>query len=45
MKAPPARDELTDAEFDRIMETGLRQAKAGQSRDMDAVFDELARGL
>ncbi|MBQ9347438.1 MAG: type II toxin-antitoxin system RelB/DinJ family antitoxin [Oscillibacter sp.] len=42
---PKARDEMTDEEFDRMMETGLRQAKEGKSRNINIVFDELERGL
>ena len=37
----PARDEMTTAEFDRMMVTGLRQAKADDSFDVDEVFAEL----
>ena len=37
----PARDEMTTAQFDQIMETGLRQAKEDDSFDVDEVFDEL----
>ncbi|MBQ9345878.1 MAG: type II toxin-antitoxin system RelB/DinJ family antitoxin [Oscillibacter sp.] len=40
---PKARDEMTDEEFDRMMETGLRQAKEGQFCDAKAFFDELER--
>ncbi|MCI9144103.1 MAG: toxin-antitoxin system protein [Lachnospiraceae bacterium] len=37
----PARDEMTKAEFDRMMATGLQQAKADDSFDVDEVFAEL----
>jgi PHD/YefM family antitoxin component YafN of YafNO toxin-antitoxin module len=37
----PARDEMTTAQFDQIMATGLQQAKADDSLDVDDVFDEL----
>ena len=37
----PARDEMTTAQFDRMMVTGLQQAKADDSLDADDVFDEL----
>ena len=37
----PARDEMTTAQFDQIMATGLQQAKADNSLDVDDVFDEL----
>ena len=46
LSAPvPARNEMTNAQFNRMMAEGLRQAKAGESFDMDEVFDELERGL
>jgi addiction module RelB/DinJ family antitoxin len=41
----PARDEMTDEEFNRIMATGLKQAKANDSFDLEEVFDELEAGL
>ena len=37
----PARDEMTTAQFDQMMATGLKQAKADDSLDADDVFDEL----
>ena len=37
----PARDEMTTAQFDQMMATGLQQAKADDSLDVDDVFDEL----
>ncbi len=37
----PARDEMTTAQFDQMMATGLQQAKADDSLDADDVFDEL----
>lgn len=40
-----AYDELSEAEFNRMMENGLAQAKADDSFDMDEVFDELDSGL
>ncbi len=36
-----ARDEMTTAQFDQMMATGLQQAKADDSLDADDVFDEL----
>lgn len=47
-EAPKALDELTKAEFNAAMETGLAQAKANQSVPVDEAFDrimgEIARG-
>lgn len=40
-----AYDEMSVAEFNQMMATGLAQAKADDSFDMDAVFDELEAGL
>ena len=37
----PARDEMTAAQFDQMMATGLRQAKEDDSFDVDEVFAEL----
>ena len=41
----PARDEMTDAELDRMLAVGLAQAKADDAFDMDEVFDALEAGL
>lgn len=41
----PARDEMTAAEFNRMMAIGLEQAKSGDSFGMDDVFNELEAGL
>ena len=38
---PKALDELSRAEFDTAMETGLAQAKAGQSVPVDEAFDRI----
>lgn len=35
------RDTMTDVEFDAMMETGLRQAKAGESLPVDEAFDSI----
>ncbi len=43
--APKARDEMTKAEFDAMMETGLNQAKNGDSIPADEAFAELLRGI
>ena len=40
-RAVPARDELTMEQFNRMMSTGLQQAKDDDSFNMDEVFDEL----
>ena len=37
----PARDEMTTAQFDQMMATGLRQAKEDDSFGVDEVFSEL----
>jgi len=37
----PARDEMTTTQFDRMMATGLQQAKEDDSFDADEVFGEL----
>ena len=37
----PARDEMTKAQFDQMMATGLKQAKEDDSFDVDEVFAEL----
>lgn len=37
----PSRDELTETQFNQMMEKGLEQAKSGDSFDVDEVFDEL----
>ena len=37
----PARDEMTTAQFNQMMATGLRQAKEDDSFDVDEVFAEL----
>lgn len=37
----PFRDEITTAQFNQIMATGLKQAKDDDSFDVDEVFDEL----
>lgn len=41
----PAYDEVSVAEFDQMMATGLAQAKADDSFDTDEVFEELEAGL
>ena len=43
--APKARDEMTRAEFDAMMETGLTQAKNGESIPAEEAFNQLLRGI
>lgn len=40
-----ARDEMTDTEFDSIMEEGLMQAKADNSKEAKEVFAELRKRI
>ena len=44
-KDVPARDELTTAQFNQMMATGLEQARENDSFDVDEVFEELERGI
>ena len=37
----PARDDMTTAQFNQMMEIGLKQAKEDDSFDVDEVFAEL----
>ena len=37
----PARDEMSNDDFNQMMEIGLQQAKVDDSFDVDDVFDEL----
>ena len=41
----PSLDEMSTAEFNKMMAAGLTQAKADDSMDMDEVFDALEAGL
>ena len=43
--APVARDEMTDAEFNAMMQNGLSAAKTDRSRRASEVFADLRRGL
>ena len=43
--APVARDEMTDAEFNAMMQTGLNAAKTDRSRGASEVCADLRRGL
>ena len=43
--APAARDELDDATFHAMMERGLKEAKADQSRPASDVFADLKRKM
>lgn len=42
---PMARNEMTDKEFDSIMEKGLAQAKAGQGRPLSDVTRDMKRKI
>lgn len=42
---PVARDSMTTTEFNTMMETGLSQAKADESRPVSDVFSNLRKGL
>ena len=44
-KVPVARDELDDAAFYTMMERGLKEAKADQSRLASDVFADLKREM
>ena len=44
-KVPVARDELDDAAFSAMMECGLKEAKADQSRLASDVFADLKREI
>ena len=44
-KVPVARDELDDAAFHAMMERGLKEAKADQSRLASDVFADLKREM
>ena len=41
----PARDGLTDEQFDRMMETGYKQAKAGEGLPVDEAFTKIREGI
>lgn len=42
-KAIEARDVMTDSQFDSIMENGLMQAKADDSKSAEVVFSDLRK--
>lgn len=42
---PKTRDTMTDAEFNAMMENGMRQAKAGESIPVDTAFDKILEKL
>ena len=44
-KVPAARDEMDDAAFSAMMERGLKEAKADQSRLASDVFADLKREI
>lgn len=39
------RDAMTDEAFNRMIQTGLKQAKTNESMDADTFFDQLTRRL
>ena len=41
----PAYDQMNAVDFNQMMASGLAQAKADDSLDMEEVFDELEAGL
>ncbi len=41
----PARDRMSDARFNALMQIGYEQAQADDSYDFDDVFDSLEEGL
>lgn len=41
----PARDVLSEAEFNSLMSAGYSQAFSGDSEDIDAVFESLKKSL
>lgn len=41
----PVRDQMSDAQFNKMMAAGLEQARNDDAYDMDEVFDELMEGL
>lgn len=45
LKVPVARDEMDDAAFSAMMERGLKEAKADQSRLASDVFADLKREI
>jgi len=48
VELPPeikTRDTMTDAEFDEMMQRGLKQAKAGDAYPYETAFDKLMQGL
>ena len=41
----PARDSMTDAEFNAIMENGYHQAKIGEGLSVDEAFAKIREGI
>ncbi len=44
-KEPLARDEMTDEEFNAMMQRGIDEAKAGKVWPVDEVFEKLRKEL
>ncbi len=42
---PLIRENMTDEAFNALMSRGIEEANNAELYDIDAVFDELARGL
>lgn len=40
-----ARDQMSEGQFNMMMQTGYEQAQADDSFDLDEVFEELERGI
>ncbi len=41
----PARDDLTDEQFNAVMETGCNQAQSGEGLPIDEAFAKIREGL
>lgn len=41
----PVRDSMTDEQFNKIMETGYRQAKNGQTVSVDEAFAKISEDI
>ena len=41
----PARDDLTDEQFDEMMEKGIKQARSGDGMSVDEAFDKIRDGI
>ena len=41
----PTRDNMTDAEFNAMMEKGYHQAKTGEGISADEAFEKIRKGM